>query len=194
MDEQPTLSSSHIVERSLARIEVSDLQRLTEFAKQDHEGFFNRYPRWRRLYADRWFCVALCQGAALHYLDGQTGVKDFDVWTFYTRHPEAPFPFRRRACRDFGPSRFGRHPAELEYTGRRVDFLGRSVLCPLGADPVVTLQTYLSENHSQTERLLAEKAVVALEPAHLFGYVIWPMTPGLPSQARHRVLTAGRGD
>jgi hypothetical protein len=32
-----------------------------------------------RLYADRLFAVALCQGAALHYIDGKNGVKDLDV-------------------------------------------------------------------------------------------------------------------
>ena len=46
-------------------------------------------------------CVALGQGAARHYLDGQTGVKDFDVWTFFAAAPTRPYPdpalFRRRA-------------------------------------------------------------------------------------------------
>jgi hypothetical protein len=32
---------------------------------------------------DSLVCVALCQGAALHFVDGENGVKDFDVWTFY---------------------------------------------------------------------------------------------------------------
>jgi hypothetical protein len=27
--------------------------------------------------------VPLCQGGALHYVNGSNGVKDFDVWSFY---------------------------------------------------------------------------------------------------------------
>jgi hypothetical protein len=43
------------------------------------------------VYDKRVIAVALCQGAALHYVDGKTGVKDFDVFTFYAAHPEGPF-------------------------------------------------------------------------------------------------------
>ena len=31
--------------------------------------------------------VALCQGAALHYVNGSNGIKDLDVWTFYAERP-----------------------------------------------------------------------------------------------------------
>jgi len=110
----------------------------------------------------------------LHYLDGKNGVKDFDIWTFYIEHPKAPYPYRRHGCADFGKSKFGRHPAETGYIGRRVDFLGRSILCSLHADPITTVQDYLSAARSQSAKLLAEKAVIGLEPEQLFGQVIWP--------------------
>ncbi len=84
-----------IVERTLARIDESDLRRLAELSRVRREEFFTRNPRCRPLYTDRCLCVALCQGAALHYLDGINGVKDLDVWTFYAEHPEAPFPHRQ---------------------------------------------------------------------------------------------------
>jgi len=32
---------------------------------------------------------ALCQGAALRYVNGSNGVKDFDVWSFYTQYDGA---------------------------------------------------------------------------------------------------------
>jgi hypothetical protein len=46
---------------------------------------------------------ALCQGAALHYVNGKNGVRDFDVWSFYARHDDWPFPARWRGTGDFGP-------------------------------------------------------------------------------------------
>src|ERR1700727_1064079 len=57
-------------------------------------------------------CRALYQGAALHYLDGKNGVKDFDVWSFYAALGDGPFPYRWRGTADFGPSRFGRYPGD----------------------------------------------------------------------------------
>jgi hypothetical protein len=171
-----------IVERSLARVEDSDLRRLAELATEDREEFFTRNPRWRRLYANRRLCVALCQGAALHYIDCTNGVKDFDVWTFYAEHPEASFPHRRRGRRDFGLSHFGRHPADREFAGRAVDFLARSLWYPVGADPIAAVQTYLSEGHSESARRLAQKAVVVLEPAQLRGHVIWSMAADVPAR------------
>ena len=67
--------------RSLVPITREDLLRLGHIAREDREEFFDRRPRYRVL-ADRVIAVTLCQGAALHFLDGQNGVKDFDVWTF----------------------------------------------------------------------------------------------------------------
>ena len=69
-------------DRSYERIRPEDLRRLAAIARDDQDARFNRRPRWRP-YADRVLCVALCQGAALHYVDGRNGVKDFDVYMFY---------------------------------------------------------------------------------------------------------------
>lgn len=74
--------------RSQVRITRSDLDRLALLAEADRDDLFERRPDTGRLYADRLFAVALCQGAALHYVDGTNGVKDFDVWSFYDQHPE----------------------------------------------------------------------------------------------------------
>ncbi len=40
---------------------------------------FERNPRGSGRYAGRLLGRALCQGAALHYVNGKNGVKDFDV-------------------------------------------------------------------------------------------------------------------
>jgi hypothetical protein len=162
------------IERSMARFARSDLRRLAEIAARDRAEFFQRHPRWRRLYAKRVIAVALCQGAALHYVDGKNGVKDFDVWTFYAAHAEAPFPGRRRGKVDYGASKFGRHPADRHLLGRRVDLLGRSLPIALGSDPVEALRDYLNAGSTRSARALAAKAVVLLDPSNLRGRVVWP--------------------
>jgi hypothetical protein len=131
--------------RSYERITPKDLDRLAEISRQDREDFFARKPRYLVL-EERLACVALCQGAALHFVDGENGVKDFDVWTFYAARPDHPaFPWRRRVARDFGDPRFGRTPNTAGFVGRRVDLLGRSIEVGEEGDPAAALAAYLSE-------------------------------------------------
>jgi hypothetical protein len=171
-------------ERSYERLTPDDLARLAAIASDDRDARFARRPRWRP-YAERVLCVALCQGAALHYVDGGNGVKDFDVYTFYAEHPTGPFPVRWRTAVDFGPSRFGRHPGDQKsFSGRRVDLIGRSLAVPPDADPVEAVQRYLVAGRTETARQLAMKAVVLLEPEELRGEIIWPQTtPAVPADA-----------
>ncbi len=159
--------------RSMAPITADDLERLARIARLDREDFFVRKPRYRLL-ADRVIAVALCQGAALHFIDGQNGIKDFDVWTFYAGHSDVTFPPRRRVARDFGDPKFGQSPDEPEFVGRRIDLLGRSLNKDVNADPVATLRAYLSERRSSAAYHLAQKAVVLLEPAPRLGTLVWP--------------------
>jgi hypothetical protein len=160
-------------ERSFTKIEVDDLERLAVFSKKDTDEFFSRHPRWQRLYADRVLCIALCQGAAVHYVNGKNGVKDFDVWTFYAKHPDASFPWRRRGRKDFGPSKFGKNPDDVGYLGRRVDLLARSVPFAVGTDPVQFIQAYLTDRRTKTANELSRKAVILIEPKNLVGKIIW---------------------
>lgn len=80
--------------RSPARIDRNDLLRLAKLAADVEAGLFARHPQGARRYAGRLVCRALCQGAALHYLDARTGVKDSDVWSFYAARRDRPFPYR----------------------------------------------------------------------------------------------------
>lgn len=160
--------------RSFTRIEASDLERLAFLAKEDRDEFFSRHVYWQCRYADRVLSIALCQGAADHYVNGKNGVKDFDVWTFYAKHPDAAFPWRRRTTKDYGLSQFGSSPDDVGFVGRRVDLLARSLPFSVDADPVECVRTYLSEARTRTAWELSRKAVVLIEPKNLIGNVVWP--------------------
>lgn len=176
--------------RSYERITLEDLSRLAEISRLDREGLFARKPRYRVL-EDALVCVALCQGAALHFVDGENGVKDFDIWTFYAARPDHPaFPWRRRASRVFGDPRFGLPPDRLGFVDRRVDLLGRSIEVGTETRPTAILVRYLSEGRTGSARALARKAAVLLEPSDLLGTVVWPPREGEISEA---ASSTGRG-
>lgn len=162
-----------VSERSAAPLTHDHLTRLAEIARFDREDRFARRPRWR-VYRDRVLLVALCQGAALHYLDGRTGVKYLDVWTFYARHPDGDFPPRWRKVADFGPSALGSHPADDELAGRGVDLIGRSLDAPPDAEPVRQVRSYLEAGRTASAQALAAKAVIAIDPPGLRGVTVWP--------------------
>lgn len=165
---------SRSASRSYERITRADLRRLLAVARADRREFFESPGRKCRPLRSRVLCTALCQGAALHFLDGVNGVKDFDVWTFYAALPGITFPPRRLVSRDFGSPGFGRSPDRRDLIGRRVDLLGRSIPARSTEDPVTAVRRYLTEARSVSARRLAEKAVVLLEPDHLLGTQVWP--------------------
>lgn len=167
--------------RSYERIGKKDLRRLGELAAVDRDRFCRGRPEYR----DRLFCVALCQGAALHYvatarrLPEPSGVKDFDVYSFFADIAGQIFPAaRRNQHADYGPSKFGREsdpPARWRnYTGRRVDFLMRGLPVALDDDPIEALREYLGAGRTKTARLLALKGAVLIEPERLLGAIAWP--------------------
>ena len=162
-------------ERSFERITKSDLKKLARIARIEREEFFGRHPEWAMLYRRRLVCVALCKDAALHFVNGSTGVDAFDVWTFYAEHPEAPFPFQQLVKADLGKSKFGRDAANSDaYEGRRIELRGRSLDCKPGVDPIDVLQRYLRSGETPSARDLRDKAVVLIEPDEFLGYVAWP--------------------
>lgn len=167
--------------RSYKPIARQHLDRLAEIARFDRRDRFRRRPRWRP-YEERVLCVALCQGAALHFLDKRNGVKDFDVYTFYAEDAVGPFPARWRLTADFGDSVFGRHePDPPEFIGRRVDLIGRSLPVEPDVDPVEAVRDYFRGRRTSTARHLASKAVIGVDPPTLRGRIIWPEDAASPS-------------
>jgi hypothetical protein len=162
-------------DRSLARIERADLLRLAALAADAEAEMFRRNPQDSGRYADRLLGRALCQGAALHYVNERNGVKDFDVWSFYAQYDDWPLPARWRGTRDFGSSKFGRYPGDPpRYTGRRVDLLGRSLPAQPGADLADVLRRYLAARRTTSAKALAAKAVVLIDPENRAGEIVWP--------------------
>jgi len=90
--------------RPMERIEISDLHHLADIAADVEADLSARHPAGSGRYAGRLLCRALCQGAALHFVDHTSGVKDFDVWSFYAERVDGPCPARWRGTADFGPS------------------------------------------------------------------------------------------
>ena len=162
-------------DRSLERIDIPDLLRLAALAADAEAELFRRNPQGSGRYVGRLLCRALCQGAALHFVNGSNGVKDFDVWSFYAQYDDWPFPARWRGTRDFGPSKFGRYPGDPpRYSGRRVDLLGRSLPVQLSANPTEVLRRYLADRRTDSAKALAAKAVVLIDPENRVGEIVWP--------------------
>ncbi len=160
---------------------MADLERLADIARQDREDFFYRQPEWAKFYRDRILCVALCQGAAQHYIDSTTGINDFDVYTFYEAHTQKAWYAKRIKSYDFGDPKFGKSKDRPDFIGRRVDCLGRS-LTLFGDEGVETaLRRYLREQKTETYRLLSYKAVVLLNRCaeKLFGRKTYSHTSNL---------------
>jgi len=161
--------------RSLERIDRDDLLHLARLAAEVEAGLFARNPQGAGRYTGRLLCRALCQGAALHYVDATTGVKDFDVWFFYAERGDGPFPYRWRGTADYGRSKFGRYYGDPpSFTGRRVDLLGRSLAVPVNAEPAAVLRDYLRAARTASAKALAAKAIVLISPEQRACEVVWP--------------------
>jgi hypothetical protein len=168
------MSKVRKITRSYKPITLEDLHRLQEIAAKDRTDFFQRHPSWASLYADRLLCVALCQGAALHYIDITTGINDFDVYTFYAEHPKKSWYAKRLKSYDFGNPKFGKSVDRPDFIGRRVDVMARSLHAQVFDDPMMALHRYLKTGKNKTAQLLSQKAVILLEPLELLGSIIWP--------------------
>jgi hypothetical protein len=160
--------------RSFAPISHADLSRLADLAEADLYAFFGSHPVWAAQYRRRVLGVALCQGAALHYLGAGTGINDFDVYTFFARHPARPWFAQRIKRVDLGDPRFGTSIDRPAYRGRRVDLCGRSLDVAPDADPADAIRAWLRRSRpGQSGHYLAQKAVVLLTPRPRLGEVVW---------------------
>src|SRR6266498_132258 len=164
-----------ISERNYSEITPEDLKELFEgsIAKLAEYFITGKGTKWTHLYTMHApLCIALCQGAAMHYYDGRNGIKDFDVWFFYPFN-QKHLPYRTVWSWDYQNPKFGRHPEMKGYKGRKVDVIVRSVKEYNCSDPIGTIINYLSEKQSASARELSAKAVVVLSPKEYLGKIIW---------------------
>jgi len=161
------------LKRSLEKITENNLAKILRLAKLDIDSFFKRNPKYIQSYKGKEVLVALGQGAALHYINKKNGVKDFDVWFFYPRF-ERQLPYRRRGIVDYGKSKFGVHPNDKGFKGRRIDVLMRSDSYFNSGPPEKCLINYFESRATITAKMLSQKAMIGLWPKGLFGKVLWP--------------------
>lgn len=157
--------------RSFKPISLDDLEILLQIAVQDRIVFFEQHPAWSQ-YRDHMICIALCQGAAQHYMDSKTGINDFDVYTFYKKLQSKRWYAKRIKSYDFGNSKFGQSIDKPNYKGRRVDCLARSIDVDTNEDGIAAVQRYLFEQRTKTAQLLARRPVILLQPN--LGKILWP--------------------
>ena len=164
--------------RSYEEITKDDLRKLLKITNDDYNDFLKRHPKYRQL---KKLAVCLCQGAALHYVDGKNGIRDFDTYIFFDKNSPIKYPPRRKGYKDFGVSKHGRTYFRPEHTkpkhektkGRSIDIMGRQIDVVEG-DYKKSICKWLEEAKSDTPWCLAQKAVVVLEPEEDFAEVIWP--------------------
>lgn len=163
--------------RSFERIELDDLRRLATLAYNDLSDLFARKPELSAIYKNRLIAIALCQGAAEHFVKPGRGVNDFDLWLFFRSHTDRRFPYRRLSRIDFGVSRFGRNPDDSGYAGRRVDVIGRDISCGAGEEAAAAIHRYLATNKNKSPKLLAQRPVVLIYPEPELGRIAWDPLP-----------------
>ena len=175
----------------MAPITPAHLARLSALARKDYERFFLCQPAFR----GRALAIVLAQGAAQHLVYGRAGVKDLDVWTFFSLPPGMttfPAPVRNRHV-DFGPSALGQQHYDLaaaqgeverrrmrkwsQFTGRRVDLLMRGLPVGLDVDPAVAIRAWLRPGvdvPTSSPEYLAKKPIVIIDPEARRGEIFWP--------------------
>lgn len=158
-------------QRSFKNIDLRDLKRLARIAKRDRINFFKEYPNWEKAFSKRVICIALCQGAAQHYVDNKTGINDFDVYTFFEKSPDKKWYAKRIKSYDFGSVKFGKSIDKPNYVGRRVDCMAREIEIDKEKNFIIALRKYLQDGRTKTARCLSKKSVILLEP--MCGYIIW---------------------
>lgn len=154
--------------RSYKKITKKDLKKLLSLAQKDNSSLKRRHPKYRQL---KQLAICLCQGGALHYVDGKNGIRDFDVYTFYAEHPTVRYPVRRKVVADFGESAHGQSYGREDLKGRSVDLMGRQIR-DMG-DYKASICDYLEEQPTDTAHYLARKAVITLWPVEDMGDVVW---------------------
>ena len=160
--------------RSREKIELADFSRVFRLAQECLAEMLARTETGRFYHTRDARLCCLCQGAAQQFVFGVRGVQDWDVVFFFRTNPQWKFPPRWRGTRDFGPSRFGRNPDDgMNYSGRRIDVLGRDIPISPGQTAEAAVVAYLRAGKTESARQWAKRPLVKLVKDRSLGKVIW---------------------
>ena len=159
-----------IKNRSKVKMNKGDLQRLGKIARKDFKNFCKRNPKYKVLDIK---AICLCQGGAVHYLDGKNGIHDFDVFLIFDKAQTPRYPHRTIHKLDYGTNKFGKaqKPEYSHFVGRKVDILGSSISFKQDQTPQDAIRGWLKGKKSIRPKCLAEKAIIGIEP--VLGEVIY---------------------
>ena len=168
---------------SAEQVTDTDLRRLQGLALSGIEGLFERRPATSGRFRNNLISICLCQGAALHReqtlagISEPHGVKDLDVWCFFSQVPGFQFPPRWRLELDFGPSHLGRDPSiDARFSGRKVDVMGRDIAFEQGDTPSRMIRRYLTTKPTGSAFYLARRPVIAIWPEGELGTAYWDLS------------------
>ena len=152
--------------RTFEKITRRDLDEILAVGNNVMSDFFVNNPRYKPL-RNKLVLVALCQGAADHYCDGTTGIKDYDVWFFYAHMQGVSMPRSSiKKC----------YPGFNCYKDKKVDVLRRSDSAFKKGDVKASSRRYLTNPSNSTPIRLSEKAVIGLYPPEVMGKKLWQPT------------------
>lgn len=164
--------------RSIKPITEQDLNELLKLALKEHEAFFKRKPEYESFYKNNLLAIVLGQGAALHYVDGKNGVKDFDIYLFYKENPNKNMWVRRIKKIDSNLKKFG---------NPKVDFIRKTIntkyIVGNEDNPQKIIERLLNESKkpfvkyltiwAKKEKNRTRNAVIGLYPKQIFKDVLW---------------------
>lgn len=175
-------TATPVSRRSFERLQIEDLRRLAASAMENPNRFVEGNREKYGWCENHLLMLCLCQGAAEHYVRGERGVKDFDVWAFYEAQTgEKPFPWRRYSTENFGHSRFGRNPCDEGYTGWRINVFGRSITRKAEQSPEGAVLDWVHSKRKSARHIMTNP-VVATCPERDCGRVIWDPRDGSASR------------
>ena len=162
---RPMDSETGYINKPVTARELRDLAKL---AAVEEKAFFVRNPHLSKPYQQRLILVALCQGAALQYIDCGYGVKDFDIHFFYAQNPKKKRLSRATeeiyAC-------IGAFPVLPIHFMRAV--MPETQPCLEAEAAIQAVREFLLNKPTTRAYHLSKKAVIGLYPAEMFGIEIW---------------------
>lgn len=163
--------------RTYEKLGVSDLQEMKCHALKELSRFYVKVgkPAGKyKVYKHKLIAICLCQGAAQHFVNGTTGIKDLDIWFFFKEDANVKIP-------DIKNMRYSVDKLLKNLGVKRIDFLKKSIKASVLSNsktqqPQDLLRAYLQHANTTTSKELAKKPVVGLYPEKIFGVIIWQPT------------------